>query len=206
MTTQTSGTGSSGADSSRGTGESVPPATGEAPGETPAPAAGASTAPAAASHDAQPPSTPGMVFLATFVIDIGEPLEIGPTTEGTRRLIPILGGTVRGPLLNGKVLPGGADFQLLRSATLTELEAKYSIETDSGERIYVTNFGVRSGSAEDIAALVRGDEVDPARIYFRCTPRLLSGGPEWAWLSSRILVGSGTRLPSAVRISIWVLD
>lgn len=152
------------------------------------------------------PDPPGLTFLATLTIDVEHPIEIGPTAEGIRRVIPILGGTVSGPRLNGTVLPGGADFQLLRSETLTELEAKYSIETDTGERLYVTNFGIRSGTAEDIAALVRGEEVDPARIYFRCTPRLLSGGAEWAWLSSRMLVGSGTRLPSSVRINLWVLD
>ena len=97
------------------------------------------------------------------------------------------------------MLAGGADFQLLRSATLTELEAKYAIETDSGERIYINNFGIRTGSPEDIAALVRNEPVPPERIYFRCSPRALAGGPEWSWLSSRILLGSGTRLPDQVR-------
>ncbi|WP_246657693.1 DUF3237 domain-containing protein [Arthrobacter yangruifuii] len=155
--------------------------------------------------DAGPPAAPGLDFLATLLISVGDPVEIGPTAEGTRRLIPITGGTVRGPQLNGTVLPGGADFQLLRSATLTELEAKYSIETDTGERIYVSNFGIRSGSDEDIATLVRGGKVDPERIYFRCTPRFLAGGPEWSWLSSRILIGAGTRLQSSVRIDIWIL-
>lgn len=153
-----------------------------------------------------PPAAPATTFLATFVVDVAEPLEIGNTAEGARRVIPIQGGTVSGPRLQGRILAGGADFQLLRSATVTELEAKYAVETDSGERIYVTNFGIRSGSAEDIAALVRGEQVPGERIYFRCTPRLLSGGPEWAWLSSRILLGSGTRLPTQVRIDVWVLD
>lgn len=162
--------------------------------------------------NAVPTSTHGSVvppilaFLTSLVIEVAEPLEVGPTIEGTRRVIPIQGGTASGPRLNGRILPGGADFQLLKSETLTELEAKYVIETTSGERIYVANFGLRTGSPEDISALVRGEEVPPERIYFRCTPRLLSAGEEWAWLASRILLGVGTRLPAEVRLDIWIVE
>lgn len=149
---------------------------------------------------------PNLTFLASLSIEVDTPLEVGATLEGTRRVIPIVGGRVTGPLLNGKVLPGGADFQLLKSATLTELEAKYVIETNTGERIYISNFGLRTGAPADIAALVRGESVPPERIYFRCTPRLLSSGDEWGWLSSRILIGVGTRLPDEVRLDIWIVE
>jgi len=66
--------------------------------------------------------------------------------------------------------PAAQDFQLLPSTALTGLEAKYAVETDSGERIHVTNFGVRSGSAEDIAVFVRSGHVPGESIYFRCGP------------------------------------
>src|SRR6185312_13832137 len=149
-----------------------------------------SQTPSAATADVPPvPSAPGLTFLASIAVEVSEPIEVGETAEGVRRIIPITGGTVTGPQLNGRVLAGGADFQLLRSATLTELEAKYAIETDAGERTYINNFGTRTGSPEDIAALVRNEPVPPERIYFRCSPRALAGGPEWSWLSSRILLG-----------------
>lgn len=153
------------------------------------------------------PAPPALTFLASISVQVGEPIEIGQTPGGLRRIIPILGGKVEGPELRGRVLPAGADFQILRSATLTELEAKYAIETDDGERLYVNNFGLRSGSEADISALLRGEPVDPARIYFRCTPRIEArdGGP-WAWLSSRILVGTGVRLPDEVRLDISTVD
>ncbi|WAM17115.1 DUF3237 domain-containing protein [Rhodococcus sp. JS3073] len=152
------------------------------------------------------PAPPGMSFLATFVVEVAEPVEIGSTPEGTRRIIPIVGGRVEGPELRGTVLPVGADFQLLSSSTLTELEAKYAIETDEGDRIYVTNFGLRSGTAEDIARLVDGKPVPPERIYFRCTPRLTAPEGRWSWLRSRILVGTGERLPGEVRLTVFVVD
>ena len=153
------------------------------------------------------PTPPTLTFLASISVQVGQPIEVGQTPGGLRRIIPILGGRVEGPELRGRVLPAGADFQLLRSATLTELEAKYAVETDSGERLYVNNFGLRSGSEEDIAALMRGEQVDPARIYFRCTPRIEApDGGAWAWLSSRILVGAGVRLPDEVRLDISTVD
>jgi hypothetical protein len=148
---------------------------------------------------------PGLSYLATVKVEVGHPVEVGPTPDGFRRIIPITGGTVQGPKLRGKVLPAGADFQLLKSETLTELQANYAIETTDGERIYVSNFGLRSGSPEDIARLVRGEKVPPERIYFRCTPRMESGG-KWAWLGTRILIGSGERLPDAVHLHFHVVD
>ncbi|MFC0449372.1 DUF3237 domain-containing protein [Rhodococcus jostii] len=156
--------------------------------------------------DVLAPVAPGLSFLATFVVEVADPVEIGSTPEGVRRIIPIVGGRVEGPELRGTVLPAGADFQLLSSATLTELEAKYAIETDDGDRIYVTNFGLRSGTAEDIAKLVGGEPVPPERIYFRCTPRLTAAEGRWAWLRSRILVGTGERLPGEVRLTVFVVD
>ncbi|WP_246262499.1 DUF3237 domain-containing protein [Arthrobacter mobilis] len=149
--------------------------------------------------------TPELEYLATLTIKVGTPAEIGSTPAGRRRIIPIEGGTVDGPALKGKVLPLGADYQLLRSETLTELEAKYAIETDGGERIYVENFGLRTGSREDIERLVRGEKVDPARIYFRCLPKFTASG-EWEWLNSKILVGTGERHPDSVVVNVFVLN
>ncbi|MFB0836071.1 DUF3237 domain-containing protein [Arthrobacter halodurans] len=152
-----------------------------------------------------PTTTPSLTYLTTVKVKVGAPIEVGETSEGFRRVIPIVGGTVEGPELRGSVLPVGADFQLLKSDTLTELEAKYVIETDDGEKIYVSNVGLRAGSAEDIAALVRGEAVDPDRIYFRCVPRMVSGG-RWAWLGSRVLVGTGVRHPDAVHLEFFVVE
>lgn len=149
---------------------------------------------------------PVLTFLASVEVVVGPPVDVGLTPEGRRRIIPILGGTVTGPELTGSVLPAGADFQVLKSETLTELRAQYAIETDDGDRIYVENFGLRSGSAEDIAALIRGEPVPLDRIYFRCTPRMSTASARWAWLTERIIVGAGERRPDTVRLHFYVLD
>ncbi|BDZ46036.1 UPF0311 protein [Naasia aerilata] len=149
---------------------------------------------------------PTLTFLARIDVDVAAPIDLGPGDGLHRRIVPILGGRVTGPELNGTVLPGGADFQVLRSDTLTELEARYAIETDEGDRVYVENFGLRAGSSEDIAKIVAGEPVDPSRIYFRSNPRISSSCPKWAWLGSRILVARGERLPESVRLEVFVVD
>ena len=151
------------------------------------------------------PAAPPLRFLATIDVEVGEPITVGATDAGVRRVVPILGGRVSGPELSGVVLPFGEDFQLLRSATVSELHAKYVIQTDAGELIAVDNHALRVAAPEVLARLNRGDEVDPTEVYFRCTPRLEASG-RWSWLSERILVGTGERLPRSVLIHLYVME
>ncbi|WP_221585945.1 DUF3237 domain-containing protein [Microbacterium sp. G2-8] len=149
---------------------------------------------------------PSLRYFATITALVDEPVELGDMPGGARRIIPIRGGDISGPGISGRVLPGGADFQILRSATTTSLEARYAIETDDGTRISVENHGIRTGSPDDIAALVAGRPVTPERIYFRCVPTLTASGERWGWLTDRILVGSGVRRPDRVELAVFVVD
>src|SRR5690606_19245628 len=153
----------------------------------------------AAAHAAPPP----LEYVATLHVQVGPPQEVGDTPQGRRRVIPILGGRVEGPLLNGAILPGGADFQSIRSATYTDIHARYVIETPTGQRVYVENTGIRTGSADDIARLARGEPVDPARIYFRSYPRFETAAPELAWLHDCLFIGTGARYPDRVELRFY---
>src|SRR5690606_1170908 len=137
-----------------------------------------------------PTLPPTLEHLATLVVEVAQVQEIGHTPSGRRRVIPITGGTVTGKL-SGRILPGGADFQSIRSHTYTDIHARYVIETDAGETIYVENTGIRTGSAEDIAALAHGQAVDPERIYFRSHPRFETASPRLEWLNTHLFVGTG---------------
>ena len=148
-------------------------------------------------------SAPELEYLTHLEILVGTPVEVGQTHAGLRRMIPILGGSATGPELTGTILPGGADFQVLRSETVTYLDARYVIESDTGERVFVTNLAYRTGSAEDVAALVRGEQVPAERIYFRCAPRFEVSGAELSWLESTVVIGSGRREPDRVVIDLW---
>jgi hypothetical protein len=139
------------------------------------------------------------------IIDAGDMVGLG--TAGRRRIVPITGGVVSGRI-QGRVLPGGADFQRVPSATTADLDARYLIALDgeyAGEHIFVMNRALRRASAEDIAAMTRGEAVDPARVYFRCTPQFEVSSSRLQWLTDSIFVGAGARGPDHVRITFYRL-
>jgi hypothetical protein len=146
---------------------------------------------------------PALAFFADAQIEVATPMEAGRVPHGVRRLIPILAGEFRGEGWTARVLPGGADFQLLVSDTLAELDARYMLETDAGDRIYVVNRAVRSASPGVMAKLVRGEPVDPSLVYFRCAPSFETSSKALGWINERIFVGSGVRTPDRVLLNVF---
>ena len=127
---------------------------------------------------------------------LGEPLDLGEVSCGRRRIVPQTGGTFEGPRLRGKVLPGGGDWTLLRSDGVLELDLRITLETDDGALIYMTSFGLRHGPPEVLAALARGESVDPSKYYFRTAIRFETSAPQYAFLNQLIAVSSGDRRAS----------
>jgi hypothetical protein len=129
-------------------------------------------------------------------------LEVGETPYGRRRVIPITGGTFEGPRVKGTVVPGGADWQVIRPDGVAELMALYEVRTDDGVLVHVASKGIRHGPAEVVAALARGEDVDPALYYFRTHVALEAPAGDYAWLNDSIYVGTGARFADAVRIRV----
>ena len=147
---------------------------------------------------------PQLEHVCDLAVTISPPVEVGQTVAGLRRMIPITGGLVQGPLLNGKVLAGGADFQLiLAGGTQAHLDARYVIELDDGTRVFVQNTALRVASLENSQRIMRGKPVNPADVYFRCQPKLEATAPQWAWLSESQFIGSGRRAPDGVFLSFY---
>lgn len=151
-------------------------------------------------------AAPTLTFFARIDVEVAVPIDLGVVAGEHRRIVPILGGTVTGPDVSGIVLPGGADYQVLHESGRQELEAKYAIELEDGTRLSVNNLGIRSGSAEDLAAIARGERVDPARIYFRSQPRIFAGAGSWEWVNDRLFVASGQRMPESVRLDVFTVE
>ena len=141
---------------------------------------------------------PLLKYFADLSVLVGQPQEVGLTVHGLRRLIPILGGEVQGQDWSGRVLPGGADFQLILNPRMAELDARYVIETDGGDLIHVQNRAVRTAAPEVMARLIRGEPVDPADVYFRCSPSFETASPSLGWISERLFIGTGARQPDRV--------
>jgi Protein of unknown function (DUF3237) len=131
--------------------------------------------------------------LMTLQFAVAVPQKIGAVPCGTRATAPITGGTFEGPRLRGKVLPGGGDWTLRRADGVLELDLRITLETDDGALIHMASFGLRHGPPEVIAALGRGEIVDPASYYFRTTPRFETGAPRYAFLNRLFAVATGDR-------------
>jgi hypothetical protein len=129
--------------------------------------------------------------------------ELGESPLGRRRVIPITGGWFGGERLSGRVLPGGADWQVIRRDGVAELDARYTLETEDKALIYVRNFGLRHGPAEVIARLAAGEAVDPALYYMRTTPRFETGAERYQWLNKLICVATGSRKAAAVELEVY---
>jgi len=133
-------------------------------------------------------------LLMTLHVKVPPPQNIGAVPLGTRRTAPISGGTFDGPRLRGTVLPGGsADWLLLRADGVLELDLRATLRTDDGALISMRSFGLRHGPSDVIAALGRGETVDPATYYFRTTPRFETAHPAYAFLNRIVAVASGDR-------------
>ena len=147
---------------------------------------------------------PQLEHVCDLAVTISAPVEIGHTAAGLRRMIPITGGVVQGPRLNGRVLAGGADFQLiLGGGTQAHLDARYAIELDDGTRVFVQNTALRVASLENSQRIMHGEPVNPADIYFRCQPKLEATAEKWAWLSESQFIGTGRRAPDGVFLSFY---
>ena len=147
---------------------------------------------------------PQLEHVCDLAVTIAAPVEVGHTPAGLRRMIPITGGTVTGPRLNGKVLAGGADFQLiLDGGTQAHLDARYVIELDDGSRVFVQNTALRVASLENSQRIMNGQPVNPEEIYFRCQPKMEATTPAWAWLSESQFIGTGRRAPDGVFLSFY---
>ncbi len=102
--------------------------------------------------------------------------------------------TVSGPLLSGKLVDySGADWPVVRSDGVVELNAHYMIQADDGALIYIHNLGYVHGTRR-VPDQAPGDA--PAAVpYFRCTPYFRAPEGPHGWLNRTVVVGVGVRQP-----------
>jgi len=165
--------------------------------------AGALLCPSVVVRAQQAPAPPKLEFAFEVRAEVADPTVVGQMPNGTRRIINILGGTFEGPKIKGKLLPGGADWQIIREDGFTEVDARYTLQTDKGQLIYVSNVGMRHAAPEVMKKLNAGETVDPSLIYFRAVPKFEASAPDLQWLTRSIFVATGERYPKGVVIRFW---
>ena len=130
---------------------------------------------------------------------LGQPLDLGDVAQGHRRIVPQTGGTFTGPELNGKLLPGAsADWQIVLSDGTALGDIRYTLQTDTGELLYVQSRGVRHGSAEVLARLGRGEDVDASEYTFRTSTKIEADARQLDWLNKGVFISVGARQPGDV--------
>ncbi|MDT3684860.1 MAG: DUF3237 domain-containing protein [Pseudorhodoplanes sp.] len=141
--------------------------------------------------------------LFTIRADLADILQFGKTPVGERRVINILGGQVEGPRLRGQILPGGADWQIMRPDGAADIQARYTIQSESNGLVLVSSEGLRHGPPEVLAQLARGENVDPALYYFRTLMRFETADPALDWMNRVLAIAHGARLPNAVKLDVF---
>ena len=144
-----------------------------------------------------------MEFAFKAEVRVDKIMDLGNTQHGNRRIIPITGGSFDGPAIKGTVVPGGADWQIVRADGVAELEARYTLRTDDGTLIYVINRGYRHGPPEVMQRLAKGESVDPKEYYFRATPTFETSAAKYSWLTRYIFIATGERKPDSVIIDFY---
>jgi len=168
---------------------------------------GPATAALARQTTASAPKPPALSLALEAHVQVGTPLDVGVVPRGRRRIVAINGGTFSGPNgLKGRVLPGGADWQIVRADGFAELDTRYTLQTDAGQIIYAQNAGMRHAAPEVMARLNTGQTVDPSLVYFRTVATFETAAPELQWLTRAIIVGTGERYPNDVVVRFWRVE
>ena len=148
---------------------------------------------------------PDLEHVCDLTVELSEITEMGVGRAGQRRIIPIVGGSVKGPLLNGRILNVGADWQTIFASGLAQLDTRYAMKTDDGAIIEIVNYGYRHGPEEVLAAIGRGENVPPDSYYMRTSAKLETGDPNYSWVNQTLFVGTGARLKEAVTLTLYAI-
>jgi muconolactone delta-isomerase len=163
----------------------------------------------AADGDAPSSPFPRPRLSKIFRLDatLAPPIDLGDIAGGHRRIVPLNGGTFSGPEINGELLPGAsADWQIILPDGTTLGDIRYTLQTDDGDLLYVQSRGVRHGSAEVLARLARGDDVDASEYTFRTSTQIETAAPALEWLNKGIFIGVAGRQAAGVIYETYLVE
>ena len=137
---------------------------------------------------------------------LGEPLDLGEVSQGRRRIVPQLGGTLEGPDMKGKLLPGvSADWQILLPDGTALGDIRYTLQTDAGALLYVQSRGVRHGSPAVLERLGRGEDVGASEYTFRTSTQIETASRGLAWLNKGVFISVGGRNAGGVAYETYLV-
>lgn len=147
-----------------------------------------------------------MKEIFSIEIEVAPPIFIGQDDiVGRRQLIPILSGKLIGEGIEGTVLPGGIDSQIIRPNGICELSARYGVQLSDGETIYIENNGIRTVPEEYVEKVKNGEFINPDLYYFKTTPRFEVYNSKYRWLTTSLFICSAKRLPTKVLLNFYMI-
>jgi hypothetical protein len=149
---------------------------------------------------------PSLTRVYRLEATVGEPLELGDIAQGRRRIVLLTGGTFAGPELNGRLLPGSsADWQTVLPDGTVLVDIRYTLQSGDGNLLYVQSRGVRHGSADVLARLAQGEDVDASEYTFRTSTQIETAAPALDWLNKGVFISVGGRRPGAVIYETYLI-
>jgi hypothetical protein len=150
---------------------------------------------------------PRLTPIYRLEVTLGESVDLGDGGGGRRRIVPLTGGTFTGPTISGKLLGGAsADWQTVLLDGTAIGDIRYTLQTDDGDVLYVQSRSTRHGSAEVLARLARGEDVDASEYTFRALTQIETSASELDWLNKGVFVSVGGRQPSAVVYETYLVE
>ncbi|MFT4413695.1 DUF3237 domain-containing protein [Fredinandcohnia humi] len=146
---------------------------------------------------------PKLEFLFNLYVEISAPYFAGETPIGTRRIIPVIGGAFEGPVLKGRVLPGGDDWITIRKDGTVVQDVRILLSTEDNEIILMTYKGLRHGPQQVIERLNNDEEVDPSEYYFRSSPVFETSSEKYNWLNKTVVLSTGKRVPGKAVYTLY---
>jgi hypothetical protein len=146
-------------------------------------------------------------LLFEMSVDLVEEAQVvGATPHGIRRIRHIKGGSFSGPKIAGEVLPGGADWLLVRADGAREIDVRVTLRADDGHLIYAISRGIFDVSPAVFERILQGEAVDPAQYYFRTTPLFETASEKYGWLNRIVAVSIGRQAaPAVVQQTIYTV-
>lgn len=149
---------------------------------------------------------PRLTLIYHLEVTLGQPLDLGTTAQGHRRIVPQTGGAFTGPEIHGTLLPGAsADWQIILPDGTALGDIRYTLQTDHGDLLYVQSRGVRHGSAEVLARLGRGEDVDASEYTFRTSTHIETASPGLDWMNKGVFIGVGARHAAGVTYETYLV-
>jgi hypothetical protein len=149
---------------------------------------------------------PQLSFAFEARVDVDPMVYVGGSGTDALLFFPIVGGTVRGPRLNGEIIAGGGDWASARTESVTELEARYLMRADDGAPIDIVNRGFHVASSEVMARLQAGEQVPEEEYYYRTSPIFRTDAPAHRWLTHTVFVGMARAEGAQVCLRFFALS